>query len=139
MKRILVLLSLLSIFVTGCGDQTPAGPDQASAQNITENLQEKAANPESTVKLQFDGYKVITVDGGDKAGTREPNVAVDIGYGDREYWGFTNEYGQLARVIAKEIILQDDNTEPVTSDGLYYSDEANVPAQNWLTTIRAML
>lgn len=45
----------------------------------------------------------------------------------REYWAFTNEYGQLVRVIADEIILQDDSTEPVISSGRYYSDEAQVP------------
>ena len=62
----------------------------------------------------FSGYKLIEVDGGDLSGYREPNVVVDIGYGDREYWAFTNEYGQLVRVIADEIILQDDITN------LYY-------------------
>lgn len=31
------------------------------------------------------------------------------------------------RVIADEIILQDDNTGPVLSSGRYYSDEAKVP------------
>ena len=61
------------------------------------------------------------------SGYREPNVVVDIGFGDREYWAFTNEYGQLVRVIADEIILQDDNNEPVSSSGRYYSDEAKVP------------
>ena len=61
------------------------------------------------------------------SGYREPNVVVDIGYGDREYWAFTNEYGQLVRVIADEIILQDDSNEPVLSSGRYYSDEAKVP------------
>ena len=66
---------------------------------------------------QFSGYKLIEVDGGNMSGYREPNVVVDIGFGDREYWAFTNEYGQLVRVIAEEIILQDDNTEPVTSSG----------------------
>ena len=75
----------------------------------------------------FSGYKLIEVDGGDLSGYREPNVVVDIGYGDREYWAFTNEYGQLVRVIADEIILQDDSNEPVTSSGRYYSDEAKVP------------
>ena len=125
MKRILVLLSLLSIIVTGCGDQILLGSDQTSPQN--QNLQEDSASPEDIKEMQFDGYKVITVDGGDKTGAREPNVAVDIGYGDREYWGFTNEYGQLIKVVAKEIILQDDDTEPVTSNGRYYSGEANVP------------
>lgn len=75
----------------------------------------------------FSGYKLIEVDGGDLSGYREPNVVVDIGYGDREYWAFTNEYGQLVRVIADEITLQDDHNEPVTSSGRYYSDEAKVP------------
>src|SRR3954452_4838508 len=75
----------------------------------------------------FSGYKLIEVDGGDTSGYREPNVVVDIGFGDRKYWAFTNEYGQLVRVIADEIILQDDNNEPVLSSGRYYSDEAKVP------------
>ena len=75
----------------------------------------------------FSGYRLIEVDGGDLSGYREPNVVVDIGYGDREYWAFTNEYGQLVRVIADEIILQDDINEPVLSSGRYYSDEAKVP------------
>jgi len=75
----------------------------------------------------FSGYKLIEVDGGDLSGYRESNVVVDIGYGDREYWAFTNEYGQLVRVIANEIILQDDINEPVLSSGRYYSDEAKVP------------
>jgi DNA/RNA non-specific endonuclease len=75
----------------------------------------------------FSGYKPIEVDGGDLSGYREPNVVVDIGFGDREYWAFTNEYGQLVRVIADEITLQDDRNEPVVSSGRYYSDEAKVP------------
>ena len=61
------------------------------------------------------------------SGYREANVVVDIGYGNREYWAFTNEHGQLIRVVADQIILQDDDTEDVTSDGRYYHDEAKVP------------
>ena len=75
----------------------------------------------------FSGYKLIEVDGGDLSGYRQPNVVVDIGFGDRKYWAFTNEHGQLVRVIADEIILQDDSNEPVLSSGRYYSDEAKVP------------
>lgn len=75
----------------------------------------------------FAGYKRIEVDGGDLSGYREPNVVVDIGFGEREYWAFTNEHGQLVRVIADEIILQDDSNEPVKSSGRYYYDEAKVP------------
>jgi hypothetical protein len=77
--------------------------------------------------IDYSDYKMIEVDGGDRSGDREPNVRVDIGFGDREYWAFTNEYGQLIRVEAKEIILQDDKTEPVKSSGRYYYDEADVP------------
>lgn len=71
--------------------------------------------------------RVIEVDGGDMSGNREPNVKVDIGFGDREYWAYTNDYGQLVRVEAEEVVLQDDSTEPVTAEGRYYSDEAKVP------------
>lgn len=67
------------------------------------------------------------MDGGDLSGHREPNVVVDIGFGDRHYYAFTNETGQLVRVIADKIVLQDDRTEPVTSAGRYYADEAKVP------------
>ena len=73
------------------------------------------------------GYKKLTVDGGDTSGTRQANAVVDIGYGDRKYWGFTNDHGQLVKVVAKEIKLQDDKNEPVRSDGRYYPDEAKVP------------
>ena len=76
--------------------------------------------------VSFDGYALIEVYGGDLSGYRAANVVVDIGFGDREYWAYTNEFGQLVRVVAAEIILQDDATEPVNSDGRYYDDEANV-------------
>jgi len=82
---------------------------------------------ESTDSNPFEGYKLIKIDGGDQSGHRKPNVVVDIGFGDREYYAYTNEYGQLVKVTAKEIILQDDLTEPVLSTGRYYSDEAKVP------------
>ena len=76
---------------------------------------------------RFDGYTMLTVDGGDLSGSRVPNAVVDIGYGDREYWAFTNAYGQLVRVVADEIIPQDEQREPVLSTGRYYRDEAKVP------------
>lgn len=79
------------------------------------------------LKDMFEGYRLIEVDGGDLSGNREPNVVVDIGFGDREYWAFTNQYGQLTKVYAKKVVLQNDQTEPVNSKGRYYNDEAKVP------------
>ena len=93
---------------------------------VTSNTTTTESTTSNTDSI-FDGYKLIEVDGGNLSGHREPNVVVDIGFGDREYWAFTNEYGQLVKVIADKIILQDDSKEPVTSSGRYYPDEAKVP------------
>ncbi len=85
------------------------------------------STPKTTTSNQFSGYTLIEVDGGDLSGTRKPNVVVDIGYGDRKYYAFTNEYGQLVKVTADKITLQDATKEKVLSTGRYYSDEAKVP------------
>lgn len=85
----------------------------------------ESAEPQPSVSL--DGYALIEVYGGELSGYRAANVVVDIGFGDREYWAYTNEYGQLVRVVAAEIILQDNSTEPINSEGRYYDDEAKVP------------
>ena len=72
-------------------------------------------------------YTIIQVDGGNRNGSRKANVAVDIGFGDRKYYGLTNTHGQLVYVLAEKVILQNDDTEPVNSEGRYYDDEAYVP------------
>ncbi|NLL82085.1 MAG: hypothetical protein GX231_07265 [Tissierellia bacterium] len=108
-KILLIGILILSLLLVGCNDYILNEIYKSFGQEI------------------FEGYRIIEVDGGDISGEREPNVAVDIGFGDRQYWAFTNEYGQLVKVIAKEIILQDDNREPVNSDGRYYDRMANVP------------
>jgi len=96
---------------------------QSEEQSNPEVEQEKASSKDTL----FEGYTLIEVDGGDRAGSREANVVVDVGFGERDYWAFTNEYGQLVKVIAEEIILQDDDKEPVNENGRYYDDEAYVP------------
>lgn len=96
------------------------------------SVDKKESTPKDSKKHQenkneniFDGYTLIDASTCNLSGYRQPNVVVDIGYGDREYWAFTNEYGQLVRVVAKEIILQDD--AEATHDGRYCNDEAKVP------------
>ncbi|MFJ8517646.1 DNA/RNA non-specific endonuclease [Lysinibacillus xylanilyticus] len=135
-KKISYLILLLTaIFIVGCTNvEDVSNTDgKADSQEVTEKEKtttEKQVVEETSTQSKdqlFKGYKLIEVDGGDLSGHREPNVVVDIGFGDREYWSFTNEHGQLIRVIAKEIVLQDDRTEPVTSSGRYYADEAKVP------------
>ncbi len=139
-----LILFLTTIFIVGCTDVQDVSntdidtePQEATAVETNKNEKEEIVTtvdeplaeetPSQPNDELFLGYKLIEVDGGDLSGYREPNVVVDIGYGDREYWAFTNEHGQLVRVIADEIILQDDYNEPVLSSGRYYSDEAKVP------------
>lgn len=110
-KRKQLGLILLCLMLCGCSPSLPSETETTEPTPVTED----------------GSYSILTVDGGDLSGERKPNVKVDIGYGDREYWAYTNAYGQLVKVTAKEIILQDDRTEPVTSDGRYYHDEAKVP------------
>lgn len=142
-----LILLLTTILIVGCTNLeedvsiAEAETNQPKVATVNTNENEKKEELIATVVNEpvveetpvksnynlFAGYKLIEVDGGDLSGYREPNVVVDIGYGDREYWAFTNEHGQLVRVIADEIIVQDDSTEPVTSSGRYYADEAKVP------------
>ena len=145
MKKNYFILLLISILMVGCTDVEDAAipdvetiPQEVPAEsNINSEKEEMIPTvveepvieeiPTQPNENLFSGYKLIEVDGGDLSGYRESNVVVDIGYGEREYWAFTNEHGQLVRVIAEEITLQDDSTEPVLSSGRYYSDEAKVP------------
>ena len=101
-----------------------ASSEQSADIEAAATVEEEEAQPADD---RFAGYELAEVDGGDLSGYREANTVVFIGFGDREYWAFTNEHGQLERVIADEIILQDDASEPVLSTGRYYSDEAKVP------------
>lgn len=114
MKKILISLFIITS-LTGCTIFNQPSQTQPSINQTAK-----------TESFDYSKYKTITVDGCTLSGEREPNVRVDIGYGDREYWAYTNEYGQLIRVEAKEVILQDDYNED-THEGRYCSDEAKVP------------
>jgi hypothetical protein len=141
-KMNFLVLLLTIIFMVGCAnvEDTSNTDGKTDSQEVTtvdtnknSEKEEPADKPVAEEKPTqsdndlFSGYKLIEVDGGDLSGYRESNVVVDIGYGNREYWAFTNEYGQLVRVIADKIIVQDDRNEPVLSSGRYYADEAKVP------------
>ena len=115
MKKLIGIL--LSILVVGSTILSKNIDINKQVENT--KIQENLNDPEDI----FSGYRLIEVDGGDLSGNRGANVVVDIGFGDREYYAFTNEYGQLVKVIAKEIILQDEKKEPVNSKGRYYDDE----------------
>lgn len=97
----------------------------SSADNTTSS-DKSTSNSTTSNDDMFDGYKIVDVNYCSLSGSRQANVAVDIGYGDREYWAFTNEHGQLVKVVAKKIVPQNDDTEDVNSSGRYCGDEAKV-------------
>ncbi len=88
-----------------------------------------------TTKLS--GYTTKKVSTCDMATTRQANVVVDIGfdssYANRDYYAYTNKYGQLIRVDAAQIIRQNETFENVvlgsngkTSELRYCKTEAQV-------------
>lgn len=119
--------SVETIVETESKEEESSSQESESAVS-SEEIESKEPQPtkEKQSSVSHDGYTLIEVDGGDLSGYRQANVVVDIGFGAREYWAFTNEHGQLVRVVASEIIVQDDSTEPVNSNGRYFSDEAKV-------------
>lgn len=54
----------------------------ATEHKQTKDTTQSTATPASDA---FKGYKKIEVDGGDLSGSRQANVVVDIGFGDRKY------------------------------------------------------
>jgi len=120
---------ILMIFLTGCVSQTKIDktgtPTPQRSVNVT--IGAKVSPPPTVTPLIDVKYRKIEVDGGNISGNREKLVVVDVGYGDREYWAYTNEYGQLFKVTAKQIIPQNQSTEPVLANGRYYKDGAKVP------------
>ncbi|WP_214823556.1 DNA/RNA non-specific endonuclease [Exiguobacterium sp. s28] len=128
MKNNLTYLAfpLAMLLLAGCTNETEPNPESKTEPKGQVTVETEPPDQTET-NDHFTGYDLIEVEGGDLSGDREHNVVVDIGYGEREYWAFTNEHGQLVKVIADEIVLQDDDQEDVTSDGRYYADEAKVP------------
>lgn len=141
-KTLITLLLIISLaLMKACAhqsNQNNTGEVNSSAEEILKDqddytklreLIKEAIDNRSDSSIEINGvlYSIIQVDGGDLSGERKALAAVDIGYGEREYWAFTNEYGQLVYVYADRLILQDEENEPVTKDGRYYNDEAKVP------------
>ncbi|MGL4624515.1 MAG: DNA/RNA non-specific endonuclease [Culicoidibacterales bacterium] len=108
MKKMILGL-LLTFTLAGCGLQ--------STPTTSGNL---------IVPSEYSNNKTIEVESCNLSGERKANVKVDIGYGDREYYAYTNEYGQLAYVQANEITLQTDD-ELAAGKKRYCNDEAKVP------------
>lgn len=122
---LLALVFILSLCMVGCSEGDYAAQQPQQVEETTTYMD--AEIKDGYLTYLGKSYKIIEVDGGDRSGTRQSEVAVDIGFGDRVYWALTNEYGQLVYVLANKIILQDDKVEPVNAKGRYYNDEANVP------------
>jgi predicted double-glycine peptidase len=110
-KKALILLIFFSIVFGGKGHEAKETPQIETYNTIKQETEESIKEPETAKDVitsetkeeteeeilneevsvidqheSFEGYKIIEVDGGNLSGYREPNVAVDVGFGDREYW-----------------------------------------------------
>lgn len=147
LKRIkfTTLLLVLTIIFTGCSqvsDDLDLNQEQQS-KVVTETVEPATTSNEDnyepapevsneTTNSNFDasGYTEVSADSCSLSGGRVANAKVDIGYdsdyANREYWAYTNDYGQLIYVEAANIILQNDDQE-IAGDDRYCNDEAKVP------------
>lgn len=132
-KHVIGIIIFISLSVWGCTNYEAIDKQNTNC-NVTEqgtscdkDIADGVTAENNVYVYEEKEYRIIEVDGDNTSGVREANVAVDIGYGNRNYWGLTNEYGQLIYVLADEIILQDDSSEPVNDNGRYYNEEAFVP------------
>lgn len=120
-KKFGVIGGLLVLLLAGIyeGDINPVQFTRKSAGNVSAEV----------TQVNLEDYKLVEVKPCDLNGDRQANVVVDIGYdsdyANRDYYGFTNEIGQLFYVHADEIILQSDDEEN-NGDDRYCPDEAKV-------------
>lgn len=119
MKKLKGPLSILILIISlsGCNLKTVNSEGQAS-EIVPIEQSDFADNKEVSAKTCS------------LSGRRIANAKVDIGYDSdyakRDYWAYTNEAGQLVRVSAPEIIIQNDQVEAVKSNDRYCNDEAKV-------------
>lgn len=93
----IILVTTLALVSSGCSTQSNASNLEVKQieNTSTVELVTSKEEPKDDFFIDTDKYKLIEVDGGNLSGYREPNVTVNIGFGDREYYAFTNEFGQL--------------------------------------------
>lgn len=139
--KLIGFLLLSAILISGCSNdqETPLMDtpldvlsDIANETAIEEETDDTSAVSSQKLDKNFDysKYTDVPAESCSINGGRISNAKVDIGYDSsyatRDYYGYTNEYGQLFHVEANEIILQDDNQE-IPGDDRYCNDEAKVP------------
>ncbi len=96
-----------------------------------ETTKEETTKEETTdvvdVDASLQNNTVVSADACSTSGSRVANAKADIGYGDREYYGYTNSSSQLVYVTADKLEIQNDSSEATKSTGRYCNDEAKVP------------
>lgn len=106
-NKSIIFLVLTLLFVSGCASNDVVKVEEA---------------------INDTNIKEISVGACDLSGKREANVKVNIGYNDvdikRNYYAYTNEYGQVVKVTADKLILQ--TKDEANKDGRYCKDEAKV-------------
>lgn len=130
---ILMYLSVTTTIFDGVYDKLGIHMPEPQGYSVNSILNDNTSNGstsnEAAITPNVDKLKtnsVIYVDSCDLSGNRQPNVKVNIGYGSRVYYGYTNEYSQLAYVQADSLQLQNSSTENLTSYGRYCDSQANV-------------
>lgn len=78
----------------------------------------------SNLNVDLSKNQSLNVDACNLSGKREANKVVDVGFGERKYYAYTNSTAQLIKVSAKKLEIQNKNENLI--NGRYCKDEAKV-------------
>lgn len=121
MKTLLTLALALVTFVSGVSMST-SNAHAFAALSSGSSVSSPITIPDNDYADIFNGRTVLGVKACDLATRTSPNKIVDVGFGDRQYWAYTNEYSQVVGLYAENIVLQEKSEE--LSNGRYCWDQA---------------
>ncbi len=98
--------------------------DEIEATAKSESSEEQNSTSTTVDVNSLLNNPLVTRDACSTNGSREANVKADIGYADREYYAYTNEYSQLVYVTADKLVQQYKSEEG--SNNRYCNAQADV-------------
>ena len=99
MKTLLTLALALFTFVSGVSMTAPQAHAFAALSSGS-SVSSPITIPDNDYADIFNGRTVLGVKACDLATRTSPNKIVDVGFGDRQYWAYTNEYSQVVGLYA---------------------------------------
>lgn len=131
MKKIVVLIFWSCVFTQLFTLQSTLHVDAAQLTSAQQKLQKEYDRINHISYIKVRKNKFLHIESCDMNPIRKANVRVDVGYGNRIAWAYTDQYARVVRLETKEITLQKKEEGLVypnnTLNGRYCPKQAQVP------------